>query len=124
MVGLGILMLLAAAVVLYLDARKLLTSKPIYLRLLSFAFLLPYASNIVGWLLTEFGRQPWIVFGLLKVEDGISPGVSTSALMTSLLAFMLVYGILMVVDIYLLATFARTGPVEAEPEAEFEPAVI
>jgi len=124
MVGLGMLMALFAFAALYLDARKLLTSKPIYLRMLTFAFLLPYLSNTVGWLLTEFGRQPWIVFGLLKVQDGISPGVSTSAMKTSLIAFMLLYGILMVIDIYLLVKFARTGPVEETPQAEFEPAVI
>jgi len=124
MVGLGLLMALAAVVVLYLDFRKLLTSKPLVLRLLSFAILLPYLSNTAGWLLTEFGRQPWIVFGLLKVEDGVSPGVSTSAMLTSLIAFMLLYGILMVVDIYLLARFARTGPVEEAHQAELEPAAI
>ncbi|MBN1265380.1 MAG: cytochrome ubiquinol oxidase subunit I [Anaerolineales bacterium] len=124
MVGLGLLMALVAFAVLYLDARKLLTSRPIYLRLLGFTFLMPYLSNTVGWLLTEFGRQPWIVFGLLKVQDGVSPGVSTGAMITSLIAFMLLYGILMIVDVYLLLKFARTGPVEEAPQAEFEPAIL
>ncbi len=124
MVGAGTLMLLTAAAAFYLDTRKLLTSRPIYLRLLPFALALPYISNTVGWLLTEFGRQPWIVFGLLKVEDGISPGVSTSAMMASLMAFTVLYGLLIFVDIYLLQKIARTGPVENEPEPEFEPAVI
>ena len=78
---------------------------------------LPYIANTTGWLLTEIGRQPWIVNGLLKTEDAVSPAVTEGMLVFSLLVFVLVYGGLMVADIYLLAQYARRSPSEQEEAA-------
>ena len=58
------------------------------------------------------GRQPWVVFGLLKTKDAVSPNVAPGVVLASLIVFALVYGALMVVDGYLLQHFARLGPAD------------
>jgi cytochrome bd ubiquinol oxidase subunit I len=63
------------------------------------------------------GRQPWIVFGLQRVDKAVSPVVPPSAIWTSLLGFTLLYGALAVAGGYLLRKFARQGPVANRPEA-------
>ena len=77
------------------------------LRILVLAILLPYLANSTGWILTEVGRQPWIVQGLLTVDKAVSPNVTPAMLLISLIGFTLLYGVLMVADIYLLQKFAR-----------------
>jgi len=85
-----------------------------FLRLLPLAIILPYLANTGGWLLTEVGRQPWIVYGLKKTADAVSPTLTPGMVLFSLLAFVIVYAALMVADIYLLAKFSRTTG-DAEP---------
>jgi cytochrome d ubiquinol oxidase subunit I len=114
----GILMLLIALFGLYLVLRKRLERQRWFLYVLPLAILLPYVANTSGWLLAEVGRQPWIVQGLMRTEDGVSQVVSTGMVALSLAAFALLYGALMVADVYLLQKFARKGPEpeEAAPE--------
>jgi len=107
MVGTGSLMLALIFYALYLVVRRKLNSNPKFLRLLSFAFILPYIANSTGWLLTELGRQPWIVYGLQKTEDAVSPNVPASTVLFSLIGFAVVYGALIVADVYLLVKYAR-----------------
>jgi len=107
MVGAGFLMALIALIGLYLVYRSRYTDKRWFLRWLPLAIGLPYLANTTGWLLTELGRQPWIVFGLQKTADAVSPNVAGGAVLISLLGFTLVYGALMAVDVYLLVKFAR-----------------
>ena len=71
------------------------------------ALFLPYLANTTGWMLTEVGRQPWIVQGLMTVDKAVSPNVTIGMLLISLIGFTLVYGALMVADVYLLQKFAR-----------------
>jgi cytochrome d ubiquinol oxidase subunit I len=75
--------------------------------------LLPYLANTCGWLMTELGRQPWIVFGLMKTEQGVSNMVSGASVLISLVLFTVVYGALMVVDLYLLRKYAQSDPMQA-----------
>ncbi len=107
MVGVGFLMALLALLTLYLIARNRLELHPRYLALLVPALFLPYLANVAGWFLTELGRQPWIVFGLMKTEQGVSTAVSSGAVLISLVVFTLVYAALMIADIYLLAKYAK-----------------
>jgi cytochrome d ubiquinol oxidase subunit I len=84
-----------------------------FLRLLPLATILPYLANTGGWLLTELGRQPWIVYGLLRTADGVSPTLTPGMVWFSLLAFALVYAALLVADVYLLTKYSRsTGATE------------
>jgi len=110
MVGLGMLMLLLIALLIFFIMRSRLLKTRWLLAVLPFALFLPYLANTAGWLLTEMGRQPWVVFGLLKTKDAVSLVVSPGMALASLIGFALVYGVLMVVDVYLLQRFARLGP--------------
>jgi cytochrome d ubiquinol oxidase subunit I len=115
MVGAGALMLIIALYSLYMVMRGRMNLDSRLFRWLPFALFLPYLANSTGWLFTEIARQPWIVFGLQRTEDAISPTVSAGMLWASLIAFTLLYGILMAVDVYLLAKFARPGePVQVD----------
>lgn len=67
----------------------------------------PFILNIAGWMLTENGRQPWIVQGLLLTRDGVSPSVGTATIVTSIIVFLLLYGALAVVCAVLMTRYAR-----------------
>ena len=73
---------------------------------------LPYIAALAGWVLSEVGRQPWIVWGLLKTADANSPSVSTSTIAFSLAVFAALYGALAVVDFALMRRYARLDPPE------------
>ncbi len=75
------------------------------------AVILPYLANTTGWIFTEVARQPWVVFGVLKTEHGVSPGVTGAEVLTTLILFTAVYGALMIADIYLLRKYAVAGTV-------------
>ncbi len=92
--------------------RKHLIEQTKYLKVMLWAIPLPYLATTTGWVLAEVGRQPWIVYGLLKTSDAASP-VAASQVMVSLIAFILVYGLLGAVGFYLIANAARKGPVVA-----------
>jgi cytochrome d ubiquinol oxidase subunit I len=92
--------------------RKQLTETPKLLKAMLFAIPLPYIAIEAGWVLAEVGRQPWIVYGLMKTSDAVSP-IVTSQVAFSLVALTLLYALLGAVDIYLLFKFAKKGPAEA-----------
>lgn len=71
---------------------------------------LPLLGNLVGWVFTEMGRQPWIVFGLMLTEDGVSPSVPGWTVLISLLSFTAIYAILAVVEFGLIVKAAQKGP--------------
>jgi len=109
MVGVGMLMLLLAAYALYRTMRKQVTAKTWLMDLFPFTLFLPYLANSTGWILTEMGRQPWVVYNLLKTSQGASINLTTGMIITSLIVFTLVYGLLMGVDVFLLSKYARAG---------------
>lgn len=106
MVGAGVLMLALAGYAFYLIRSGKLEGAGRFLRWVPLAILLPYIANTAGWILTEVGRQPWIVFGLQRVEEAVSPNVTTGMLLFSLVGFTLIYGALMAIDVFLLRYFA------------------
>jgi cytochrome d ubiquinol oxidase subunit I len=116
MVGAGFLMLGLAAYALYLSLKHRIAGVPWFLKVLPFAIILPYLANTAGWIMTEMGRQPWIVFGLQRTEDAVSPNLSTGIVALSLVAFTVVYGALMAVDVYLLTKYGKAGPDEGQAE--------
>ncbi|WBB80812.1 cytochrome ubiquinol oxidase subunit I [Micromonospora sp. WMMD882] len=77
--------------------------------------LLPLAANSFGWIFTEMGRQPWIVFGEMLTRDGVSRAVSRTEVLTSFTAFTLVYATLAVIEVRLLIRYAKTGLPPDEP---------
>ncbi len=126
MVGAGFLMLGLALYALFLVMGEIVTERPRVLRLFLWAMILPYVANSFGWILTEMGRAPWIVYGLLTFEQGISNTVPAGQVLVSLIGYTLVYGGLMVATIYLLAKYAKAGASElpVEPEADLAPSLV
>ena len=110
MVGLGTLMPLLC-IWAFLRRNKL-TETPKLLKAMLFAIPVPYLAIEAGWVVAEVGRQPWIVNGLMKTADAVSP-IVTSQVAFSLVALTLLYALLGAVDIYLLFKFAKKGPAEA-----------
>ncbi|MBP8646656.1 MAG: cytochrome ubiquinol oxidase subunit I [Syntrophobacteraceae bacterium] len=110
MVALGVYFVLVTLYAWY--RRNRLLDSPGLLRLLVLSVPLPYIANQAGWVLAEVGRQPWIVYGLMKTSDAVSP-ITGSQVFVSLAAFLLVYGILGIVGFFLMGKEARRGPVEA-----------
>jgi len=82
--------------------------------------LLPLAANSFGWIFTEMGRQPWIVFSLMPTAAGVSPGTTTGEVALSLGVFTVLYGLLAVVEVGLLIRFIRPGLPDVTPPSESE----
>ncbi len=119
MVGAGVLMILLSLITLVLVLRRGLEKARWFLWILPFAIALPYLANTAGWVMTEIGRQPWIVFGLLTTAKGVSPTVGAASVLISLIVFTLTYGVLMVADVFLLLKYAQ-GDAKSEPETGSE----
>ncbi|PWI58367.1 cytochrome ubiquinol oxidase subunit I [Sulfoacidibacillus thermotolerans] len=113
MVLAGTIMMLLALFGAYLMLRKKeLLHHPKFLKWLVWAIPLPFIANTTGWLMTEIGRQPWIVFGLQKTAQAVSPTVSAGEVLTTMIGFALIYGVFGVVEVYLLVKNVRLGPDE------------
>ena len=80
------------------------------------AVITPFLMNTAGWLLTESGRQPWIVQGLQKTVNANSPSVSATEIWISLIAFVLAYIVLGVIDGFLMLRYSRRGLDEIDEE--------
>jgi cytochrome d ubiquinol oxidase subunit I len=90
--------------------RGTLFEKKWLLRLFVVSVLGPQAANQLGWLVAEVGRQPWVVYGLLRTSEGLSKAVRANDVLTSLILFTLIYSLLFVLFIYLLDRKIKTGP--------------
>ena len=113
MVGLGCLFILLTVVGWF--KRKKLLESPGYLRIMMWSIPLPYLAIQLGWLVTEIGRQPWIVYGLVKTSDAVSP-IATSQVAITLIGFVLLYGLLGASGFFLIGQKAIKGPdLDVEP---------
>ncbi|NJQ16194.1 cytochrome ubiquinol oxidase subunit I [Streptomyces bohaiensis] len=83
-----------------------------YWRLAFATMAFPLIANAWGWIFTETGRQPWVVYGVLQTSAGVSPGVSQGEVITSMTVYTLLYAVLAVVEIKLLAKYVKAGPPE------------
>ncbi|MEW6586911.1 MAG: cytochrome ubiquinol oxidase subunit I, partial [Nitrospirota bacterium] len=110
MAVLGFLFILLSLIAAVLSRSENLASKQTLLRVLFYSIPLTYLAGQLGWMTAEIGRQPWIVYNLLKTSDAVSKSVSVSQVWMSLIGFTLVYGLLGILDIYLLAKFSKKGP--------------
>lgn len=110
MVGLGFLFILQSIIAVILVLKNSLEKNLLFLRIMLYSIPLPYIAAQLGWIVAEVGRQPWIVYGLMRTKDAVSKSVFLSQVWTSLILFTLFYGLLGIIDIYLLSKFARKGP--------------
>ncbi len=122
MIGFGGLATLLAAAGLWLTRRGRTVHRWFWTAAV-WAIALPFLANSFGWIFTEMGRQPWLVFGQLKTASGVSPTVAGGTVLTSMIVFTLLYGGLAVIDGMLMARYAKVGASPESPEdADSEPA--
>ncbi|WP_025209143.1 cytochrome ubiquinol oxidase subunit I [Hippea sp. KM1] len=114
MVALGSLFVLLVLLAFYYAKKDLLLNKRWFLKLMILAIPLPYIAIELGWIVAEVGRQPWIVYGLMRTADATSTAVSVPQIIMSLVGFVLFYSILGIIDIYLLVKYARQLPEAVE----------
>jgi len=107
MVGLGFLFPLLT--MLGWLIRKKLQAYPLYLKAMLFAIPLPYIAIELGWTVAEVGRQPWIVYGIMKTADAVSP-IVMSQVVTTFFGFLILYSVLGVANFTILTKLARKGP--------------
>jgi len=124
MVGIGFLMIGMSLWALFLVMGEMLESRPRVMKFFFWALPLPYLANMFGWLLTELGRFPWVVYGLMKIEEGVSNVVQGGMVGLTLVLYTLVYAALIVATIYLMVKFARAVPTPKADEPELAPALI
>ncbi|WP_267592975.1 cytochrome ubiquinol oxidase subunit I [Carbonactinospora thermoautotrophica] len=121
MIGTGMAVALFALVGLWLTRRGRLPANRWVWRIGIASIALPLIANSLGWIFTEMGRQPWTVFGVLQTSASVSPGVSGTEVLTSLVVFTVLYGVLAVIEAALMVRYAKAGAPEiepAQPEAE------
>lgn len=111
MVGLGFLMLALSGFSFYLYRKKRLFTNKKFLKVLLFFLPFPYIAINLGWIVTEMGRQPWVVYGLMKTDKGVSP-ISFGQILFSIVGLITFYTILIVVDVYLIQKYAKKDPIE------------
>ncbi|MBV8996467.1 MAG: cytochrome ubiquinol oxidase subunit I, partial [Pseudonocardiales bacterium] len=117
MIGFGLLAALISVVGLWLTRRR--ARRPVprwFYQAAAVALVLPFAANSVGWIFTEMGRQPWLVFGTLHTAAGASPSVGTWTVLTSLVVFTALYGVLAVIDGVLMVRYAKAGPPDVQAD--------
>jgi cytochrome d ubiquinol oxidase subunit I len=110
MIGLGMLFILLTAIGVLLLLRNKLYDSPWYLRIMLWTIPLPLLATQFGWLVAEVGRQPWVVYGLLKTRDAFSTNVNGASILFSIIMFSLIYIVLGAVYLYLLAKKIKHGP--------------
>lgn len=109
MVYSGGLMLLLAILALIFTLNKTIDQKKWFLKAMLWALPLPYIANSFGWILTEVGRYPWIVYKVLQVKDAVSQAVGPVSLSLSIAGFVVVYGLLAAVAVVLAVRYIKDG---------------
>lgn len=110
MAGIGTFMILASLLGIVLSRRTNFTDQRAFLLLMVLSIPAPYLAQQFGWLVAELGRQPWIVYGVLKTADAVSKSVTATQVTLSLLGFTVLYGFLGAIDVFLLVKYAKKGP--------------
>jgi cytochrome bd ubiquinol oxidase subunit I len=121
MAGLGTLFILTMGVAWLLDARGRLTGSRPMLWILMLAFPFPYIATTAGWMTAELGRQPWLVYGLMRTADGASPQVHSGTALFTLIGFTGIYFVLGVLFLFLVGREIGHGPQPLAPASEGEP---
>lgn len=120
MISIGMLLIGLTLYASFLWWRGTLFKKKWLLKIFAFSVLLPQIANQVGWFTAEMGRQPWIVYGHLRTDEGFSQEVSSNQVLFSLILFLVVYAILFILFLYSVNKKIKHGPYdEAKNPDEF-----
>lgn len=117
MTGIGGLLLLLGLYGGYVSRNNRIPKNNLYLKFMPWAMALPFIANTAGWIITEMGRQPWVVYGIMRTADAISPSVTAGEMLFSLITFTSIYAILGGLTIYLFARHIRK-PTFTEEKSE------
>lgn len=120
MVGLGFIMLTLIVMSLWLRMSHRLYDATWFLRTCQFAAPLGFLAVIAGWVTTEVGRQPWTVYGLLRTADSVTPSLTGTDVLLSLIGYMVVYLIIFPAGIFLMVRIVRKGFVGTDPHLPIE----
>jgi cytochrome d ubiquinol oxidase subunit I len=118
MVAIGMTLIGLTVFASFLWWRGKLFEKRWLLWIFVFAAFLPQIANQLGWFAAEMGRQPWVVYGLLRTSDAFSQSVSSNQLLFSIVLFFLVYTLLFVLFVYLLNKKLKLGPYDESEESD------
>jgi cytochrome d ubiquinol oxidase subunit I len=110
MLGIGLLLALLSIAGFFYSRKTALESRSWLLKAMVLAIPLPYLAIEFGWVVTEMGRQPWIVYHVMRTADAASKAISPSQVVVSLLAFIILYTVLGITDFVLLTKYAKKGP--------------
>lgn len=119
MIAMWVLMVLTTLFAIYKWRRQTLLNSKWMLRALMISVLYPQIANQAGWVAAEMGRYPWIVYGLLRISDGLSKSVSANQVFGSIIMFTVVYIMLFILFIYLLNEKIKHGPTDIDHERMF-----
>jgi cytochrome bd ubiquinol oxidase subunit I len=114
MAGLGTLFILFLAIAAVAEWRGRLERSRTLLWILMLAFPFPYIANTAGWMTTELGRQPWLVYGILRTADGASPTVHAGTALFTLIGFCGLYFVLGLLFLYLVGREVVHGPIAVD----------
>jgi cytochrome d ubiquinol oxidase subunit I len=118
MVVLGLYFMLICAVSWFFIARRSLPRHRWLLWVLVFSVLGPFAANQLGWIAAEVGRQPWVVYGLLRTSDAVSRALVPGQVLTSIVMFGIIYLLLLAVWLFVLNSKIQHGPEDEYREVE------
>ncbi len=110
MIGIGTLLIIISLLAAFFWWRKSIFDKKWFLKILLVAVLLPQIANQIGWVVAEVGRQPWIVYNLLRTSDALSKSVTANQVTFSLIFFTLIYLLIFVLFLFLLDRKIKHGP--------------
>ena len=82
----------------------------------------PYIANTAGWITAETGRQPWVIYGIMRTSEGLSPQVSSGNVWFTLIGFLGMYTVLSILFLFLVYRVIERGPEELEPQTVASPA--
>jgi cytochrome d ubiquinol oxidase subunit I len=116
MVAIGMMLIGLTLLATYLRFKNQLFNKKWLMSIFVFSVLLPQIANQVGWFTAEMGRQPWVVYGLLRTSDALSKSVSANQVLSSLIMFFIIYSILFLLFLYLLNKKIKHGPYDEKQE--------
>ncbi|WP_448766717.1 cytochrome ubiquinol oxidase subunit I, partial [Acinetobacter sp. AGC35] len=107
----GTAMIMLSMYAIYLMWRKKMDRPNTwFMRFMLWGLMLPPIANTAGWVMTEFGRQPWTVFGYMQTKDSVSPNITSGQVLFSVISFTAIYAILGVVMVGLFIKVIKKGP--------------
>ncbi len=109
MVILGFYFILFSAIAAYLSYKNMIVESRVFLKIAILSLPLPYIASQLGWILAEVGRQPWVVYGLLKTQDAVSKNLTLSQVYFTFFGYLVIYSFVGITAVYLMVKHIRKG---------------